>query len=299
MKRVFLLVVTNLAVMLLLGVIVNIVFAFLGVSTTGRQGDLIALLVFAAVFGFGGAFISLLLSKPMAKLMTRARVITGREGVQEAWLVQTVETLARTANVKMPEVAIYEGAPNAFATGASRNSSLVAVSTGLMRGLSQAEVRAVLGHEMAHVANGDMITMTLLQGVLNTFVILLSRIIGTIVDKAVFKNRRGLGIGYFVTYMAVQTILGILASMIAMAYSRHREYRADAGAADYLGSPGDMIAALRRLGGMAPGPLPEAMKSFGINNRRGYAKFFSSHPPIEERIARLQNSTRTTSGYTM
>jgi len=290
MKRIFLFLVTNIAVMLLLSVIFAVLSKVFGLGNIFDEHGInyVSLLIFSAIIGFGGAFISLLMSKPMAKWMVRAKTITGREGAQEAWLVQTVEALARNASVKTPEVAIYDGAPNAFATGAFRNSALVAVSTGLMQNLSQAEVRAVLGHEMAHVANGDMVTMTLLQGVLNTFVIAISFVIGFFVDRVLLKNKRGFGIGFFLVRILAQIVLGIFAMMILMAYSRRREYRADAGSAEYLGSPSDMVSALRRLGGMKPGVLPEAMKSFGINDKKDFVKLFSSHPPIEERIAHLE-----------
>jgi heat shock protein HtpX len=280
MKRIFLFVVTNLALMIVLGLVCEV----LGVnkSTTGQ------LVAFALVFGMGGALISLLLSKTIAKWSTGARQIKGNEGETEAWLVRTVEQLAHQANIGMPEVAIYDGAPNAFATGAFRNKALVAVSTGLLHGMSRNEIRAVLGHEVGHVANGDMVTMTLLQGILNAAVLLLSRLIGLAVDRAVFGTRRGVGLGYYLTYMVMQILMGILASLIVMAYSRRREYAADASSAAYLGSPTDMIAALQRLGGMEPGELPASMKAFGINGKPNWAHLLSSHPPIESRIAHLR-----------
>lgn len=279
MKRVFLFVATNFAVMLVFW----FVCTFLGIDPASTTG----LVAFALFFGMGGSIISLLLSKKMAIWSTRARVINGSEGEVEGWLVRSVEQLALQAGIGMPEVAIYDGAANAFATGASRNKSLVAVSTGLMQSMSRAEVNAVLGHEVAHIANGDMVTMTLLQGVLNAVVLLLSRVIGAMVDRAVFGNRRGLGIGYYLTRMVMQALLGLLASMIVMGYSRRREYAADASAARYLGSPRDMIAALQRLGGGEPGELPESIRAMGINGRKGWAHLFSTHPSLEERIERL------------
>jgi heat shock protein HtpX len=283
MKRIVLFVVTNLALM----VVLSIVCAVLGVdqSTTG------GLLAFALVFGMGGAFVSLLMSKWVAKWTTGARVIDGSEGEQARWLVQTVEELARQAGVRTPEVAVYPGDPNAFATGAFRNHALVAVSTGLLEGMSRQEVRAVLGHELGHVANGDMVTMTLLQGVLNAAVLVLARVIGVTVDRAVFGTKRGVGLGYYLTYFAMQFLLGILASMIVMAYSRRREFAADASSARYLGSPSDMIRALQRLGGLTPGELPASMKAFGISAKGSWSLLFASHPPLEDRVKRLQQST--------
>ena len=283
MKRIFLFVVTNLALM----VVLSVVCGLLGVD----QGTFMGLLAFALIFGMGGAFISLLLSKPMAKWSTRAKTIDGREGETEGWLIRTVEQLARQANISMPEVAVYPGDPNAFATGAFRNRALVAVSTGLLNSMRPAEIRAVLSHEIGHVASGDMVTMTLLQGVLNAAVFLLARVIGMVVDGALSSDnrRRGPGIGYHLTRIVMQMVLGILASMVVMAYSRRREYAADAIAAHYLGSPTDMIAALQRLGGLVPGQLPDSMKAFGIGSRGNLATLLSSHPPLEARIERLRN----------
>ncbi|NLF22028.1 MAG: protease HtpX [Lentisphaerae bacterium] len=280
MKRIFLFIVTNLALMLVLSTVCTV----LGVDSTTTTG----LLVFALIFGMGGAVISLLLSKQMAKWTTGARTIDGTEGETQGWLVRTVEQLAGQAGIGMPEVAVYPGAANAFATGAFRNRALVAVSTGLLESMPRAEVRAVLGHEIGHVANGDMVTMTLLQGVLNAAVLLLSRVIGVAVDRTVFGTRRGVGLGYVLTRLAMQILLGILASMVVMAYSRRREYAADASSARYLGSASDMIAALQRLGGLVPGELPASMKAFGINAKPGWAHLFSSHPPMEARIERLR-----------
>jgi heat shock protein HtpX len=199
-----------------------------------------------------------------------------------------VHRLADKANIGHPEVAVFEGAPNAFATGAFKNSSLVAVSTGLLQTMNREEVEAVLGHEIAHIANGDMVTLTLIQGVVNTFVVFLSRIVGYLVDRAVFKTERGTGPGYFITVMVSQIVFGILASVIVMWFSRQREFRADAGSADLLGRPGPMVAALKRLGGLEPGELPKSMAASGINDKPGFMSLFSSHPPIEERIAALQ-----------
>jgi heat shock protein HtpX len=286
MKRIVLFLATNIAVVLVLSVILKL----LGLDQAGYAGASYGqLLVFSAVVGFTGAIISLLMSKPMAKWSTGAQVITQPSNEAEAWLVSTVQRLAQKAGIGMPEVAVYEGEPNAFATGAFRNSSLVAVSTGLLQSMNKEEVEAVLAHEVAHVANGDMVTLTLIQGVVNTFVIFLSRVIGSIVDRAIFKSERGNGPGYFITVIVLQMVLGILASMIVAWFSRHREFRADAGSAQYLGSPSPMVNALRRLGGVEPGTLPEAMKAFGITDRPGWMALFSSHPPIESRIAALQS----------
>jgi len=224
----------------------------------------------------------------MAKWSTGARVIDTPQNQAEAWLVETVRRLATTAGIGMPEVAIYEGEPNAFATGAFKNSALVAVSTGLLQSMNKEEVEAVLGHEVAHVANGDMVTLTLIQGVVNTFVVFLSRIVGTIVDRAIFKTERGTGPGYFITVIVCQIVFGILASIVVAWFSRQREFRADAGAAKYLGTPVPMVNALKRLGGLEPGTLPQSMQASGITDKPGWAALFSSHPPIETRIAALQ-----------
>jgi len=240
--------------------------------------------------GFGGSFISLLISKQIALWSTGAHVIKSPEGAHERWLVDTVRRLADKANIGMPEVAVYEGAPNAFATGAFKNSALVAVSTGLLESMSREEVEAVLGHEITHVSNGDMVTLTLIQGVLNTFVYFLSRVVGFIVDKAVFRTERGIGPGFYITVFVSQIVFGILASVIVMWFSR-REFRADAGSARLLGTPQPMIAALSRLGGLQPGALPQSMVASGISGAPGWAALFSSHPPIEERIAALQGRT--------
>ena len=286
MKRVLLLVATNVAVMLLLSLVASV----LGVDRVLTENgiDFTTLLIFSALFGFGGAFISLLISKPMAKWSTGAKVIDGSEGSTEYWLVDTVRRLAQRANIGMPDVAVYEGEPNAFATGAFKNSALVAVSTGLLQSMRREEVEAVLGHEIGHVANGDMVTLTLIQGVVNTFVVFLSRIIGYFVDKVIFRTERGTGPGFFITVLVSQIVLGILASMIVAWFSRQREFRADESSATLLGSPQPMIAALSRLGGLVPGALPESFKASGISDKPGFMALLSTHPPIEQRIAALQ-----------
>jgi len=289
MKRILLFIATNLAVVLLLSVIASV----LGVDRFLTQNglDLQSLLWFSLLMGFGGSFISLLISKQIALWSTGARVIKEPEGAHEQWLVATVRRLADKANIGMPEVAVYEGAPNAFATGAFKNSALVAVSTGLLESMSREEVEAVLGHEITHVSNGDMVTLTLIQGVLNTFVFFLSRVVGFIVDKTVFRTERGIGPGYYITVMVSQIVFGILASVIVMWFSRRREFRADAGSARLLGTPQPMIGALMRLGGMQPGALPQSIATAGVNGAPGWASLFSSHPPIEERIRALQART--------
>jgi heat shock protein HtpX len=290
MKRIVLFLVTNIAVLLVLTIIMQ-VFG-IGQYLTEQGIDYSALLVFSAVIGFVGSIISLLISKPMAKWSTGAHVIDTPQNETERWLVTTVKHLADRAQIGMPDVAIYEGAPNAFATGAFKNSALVAVSTGLLGSMNQEEVEAVLGHEIAHVANGDMVTLTLIQGVVNTFVIFLSRVAGFFVDRVIFKNERGIGPGFFITSIVFQIVLGILASMIVAWFSRRREFRADAGSAQYLGSSRPMVNALARLGGIEPGALPEAIRTMGINDRPGWMALFSTHPPIEQRIAALQASGR-------
>jgi heat shock protein HtpX len=248
-----------------------------------------ALAGFSLVMGFGGAIISLLISKPMAKFSTGARVISQPQNADEAWIVQTVERFANQANIGMPEVAIFEGEPNAFATGAFKNSALVAVSTGLLRNMTREEVEAVIGHEVAHIANGDMVTMTLIQGVMNTFVVFLSRVIGYMVDSFLRKGdneNSGPGMGYYITTIVMDILLGVLAAMIVAWFSRQREFRADAGAAQMMGRKQPMINALARLGGVTAGELPKTMQAMGIAG--GLGKWFSTHPPIEERIAALQ-----------
>ena len=290
MKRVLLFLATNLAVILVLGIAASV----LGVNRflTAEGLDLGMLLGFAALIGFGGAFISLLISKPMAKWSTSAQVINDSADPTHRWLVGTVQGFAQKAGIGMPEVAIYDGAPNAFATGAFKNSALVAVSTGLLQSMSRDEVEAVIGHEVAHVANGDMVTLTLIQGVMNTFVVFLSRVIGYFVDRVILKNDRdGVGIGYIVTTIVLDIVLGILAAIIVAWFSRQREYRADAGAAALMGRKQPMINALARLGGLDPGELPKTVSNMGISSRpSGLMALMSSHPPIEDRIRALQQS---------
>jgi heat shock protein HtpX len=291
MKRIFLFIVTNLAVLALLSVVLFIIEQVFGVHLA--QGGTGGLLVFAAIFGFGGALISLALSKWTAKRMMGVRVIVSPQSDLENWLVGTVGRLAAQAHIGMPEVGIFEAEEmNAFATGARRNSALVAVSSGLLRNMSRTQIEAVLGHEISHVANGDMVTLALLQGVLNTFVIFLARIIGGIVDRAVLRNdREGSGIGYFLTTLVAQFVLGILASIIVSWYSRRREFRADRGGADLAGR-GNMIDALQMLKRSQGQPMPPQMQAFGINtgNSDGIMRLFMSHPPLDERIAALQSS---------
>ena len=287
MKRIFLFLATNLAVVVLLSVIINLFGLNRWLAAEGI--DYTGLLMFSAVVGFAGSFISLLMSKTAAKWSTGAHVIDGSEGTREYWLVQTVKQLADKAGIGMPEVAVYEGAPNAFATGAFKNSSLVAVSTGLLQSMSKEEVEAVLGHEIGHVANGDMVTLTLIQGVVNTFVVFLARVVGFFVDKAIFRTERGVGPGFYITVIVCEIVFGILASMIVAWFSRQREFRADAASADLLGSPRPMINALARLGGLEPGALPPAIQTAGITNKpSGIMALFSTHPPVEQRIAALQ-----------
>ena len=289
MKRIVLFIVTNLAVVLVLSVVLRLLGLDTAMSAqTGMNTG--SLLVFSAVIGFGGAIISLLISKPMAKWSTGARVIEQPANEAEAWMVETVRRLATKAGIGMPEVAIYDGEPNAFATGAFRNSALVAVSTGLLQSMNKEEVEAVLGHEIVHVANGDMVTLTLIQGVVNTFVVFFARIIGSIVDRTVFRTERGNGPGYFITVIVAQIVLGILASMIVAWFSRRREFRADAASAQFLGTPSPMVNALRRLGGLEPGVLPQSMAGFGITDKGGIMSLFATHPPIEERIGALQRA---------
>jgi heat shock protein HtpX len=290
MKRIILFIVTNLAVMLVL----SIVLSLLGIGRPGAGGQLQmgSLLAFSLVVGFTGAIISLLMSKPMAKWSTGARVIDAPQNSTEQWLVSTVQGLAQRAGIGMPEVAVYEGEPNAFATGAFKNSALVAVSTGLLQSMNREEVEAVLGHEVAHIANGDMVTMTLIQGVVNTFVVFLARVVGFFVDKVLLKGNnedRGPGIGYMVTVFVCEIVFGLLASIIVAWFSRQREFRADAGSAKLLGSSVPMQHALARLNGMEPGALPQSIAAAGITNRGGWGALFSTHPPFEQRIAALRS----------
>ena len=292
MKRIVLFIATNLAVMLVLGIVTSL----LGVNQfLTRNGlNLPMLLAFSAVVGFTGAIFSLLISKPMAKWSTGARVLESPQNETERWLVETVKRLANKANIGMPEVAIYEGEANAFATGAFKNSALVAVSTGLLESMTHEEIEAVLAHEIAHVTNGDMVTLTLVQGVVNTFVVFLSKIVGYFVDRVVLKNDRdGPGIGYYVTDIACQILFGFLASFIVAWFSRQREFRADAGSAQLMGTPQPMIKALARLGGLAPGELPKSMAASGITDKGGIMALLASHPPMEERIAALQGKRAT------
>ena len=286
MKRIMLFVMTNIAVM----VVVGIVTSLLGVGRyTGTNTG--QLMIFSLVVGFSGAIISLLMSKSMAKMSMGVKIINQPANADEAWIVDTVRKFADKSGIGMPEVGIYEGEPNAFATGAFKNSALVAVSTGLLRGMTREEVEAVIGHEVAHIANGDMVTMTLIQGVMNTFVVFLSRVIGYAVDSFLRKNDEnssGPGIGYYVTTIVLDIVLGFLAAMIVAWFSRQREFRADAGAAQLMGRRQPMINALARLGGMHPAELPKSMAAMGIAG--GIGKLFSTHPPIEERIAALQNA---------
>jgi len=291
MKRIGLFLLTNLAVLMVFGFVMNLLEPWL--RAQGFDINQATMLLFALIFGMGGAIVSLLLSKRMALKSTGARIIERPSSQAERWLIETVERQARSAGIGMPDVAIYEAAePNAFATGASRNKALVAVSTGLLRQMQADEVEAVLAHEVSHVANGDMITMTLLQGVLNTFVLLLSRVLGQIIDRAVFRSERGYGPGYFISVLVLQLVLGILASVIVMAFSRWREFRADAGGARLAGR-GKMIAALERLGrSQQPGQLPETVEAFGVRGRTGpgLKRLLMSHPPLEERIAALRRA---------
>ena len=291
MKRIVLFIATNLAVMLVL----SLVLSLLGVGNPARGStlNLGSLMVFSLVVGFTGSIFSLLISKPMAKWSTGARVIDNPTSSTELWLVNTVRALSERAGIGMPEVAVYEGDANAFATGAFKNSALVAVSTGLLQSMNRDEVEAVLGHEIAHVANGDMVTLTLIQGVVNTFVVFMARVVGFFVDNVLLKNNNreggGRGIGYFVTVMVCEVIFGLLASIIVAWFSRQREFRADAGSAKLLGSPTPMMHALARLGGVQPGELPQSMQALGISGGNGgWGALFATHPPLEQRIAALR-----------
>ena len=292
MMRVFLFAVTNIAILL----VVSVVFRLLGLEGILHQNgvdlNLGSLLVFSAVIGMTGSIVSLLLSKWMAIRATGAHVIAEPRGELESWLVQTVSHHAQAAGIGMPQVAIFPSdAPNAFATGARRDAALVAVSTGLLQRMDRQQVEAVLGHEVSHVANGDMVTLALIQGVLNTFVIFLSRVIGHVVDRVILRNERdGHGIGFFITTIAAQLLLGILATMIVCWFSRRREFRADAGGARLAGRPA-MIGALERLKTPEPQPLPDGLRAFGIRDGKGFSRLFMTHPPLEERIATLQSMT--------
>lgn len=288
MKRIFLFIATNLAVVLVLGIVTRL----LGVDRflTSNGLNLGALLGFALVMGFGGAIISLLMSKTIAKWSSGVRLIDAPQNADEAWIVQTVRGFADKAGIGMPDVGIFEGDPNAFATGAFRDSALVAVSTGLLHNMTREEVEAVIAHEVAHIANGDMVTMTLVQGVMNTFVVFLSRVIGYAVDSFLRKNddeNRGPGMGYYITSIVLDIVLGFVASMVVAWFSRQREFRADAGAAQLMGGRTQpMINALARLGGLHTAELPKGVAALGIAG--GMGQWFSTHPPIEDRIAALQ-----------
>ncbi len=289
-KRVALFIATNLAVILVLSVVLRLLGVDRILDESGAGINYEALLILSLVFGFGGSFISLAISKWMAKRTTGAQVITQPSNATESWLLATVERQARQAGIDTPEVAVYDSPDmNAFATGARRNSALVAVSTGLLNGMPKDEVEAVLAHEVSHVANGDMVTLTLVQGVVNTFVIFFSRIIGHFVDRVILRNEQGYGIGYFAAVITAQLVLGILASTIVMWVSRQREFRADAGSAKLNGRE-PMINALARLERGQPGELPEALQAFGISGggKKRFARLFMSHPPIPERIEALR-----------
>jgi heat shock protein HtpX len=288
MKRIVLFLGTNLAILIVLGIILNITGANRFITEDGL--DIQTLLIFSAIIGFGGSFISLLISKPIAKFTTKAKVIdpSAPGNSREAWLVETVHQLADRAQIGRPEVAIYEGEPNAFATGAFKNNALVAVSTGLLQSMTQEEVTAVLGHEVAHIANGDMVTLTLIQGVLNTFVVFFARVVGYFVDRVLLKNDRGFGIGYYGAVIVTEIIFGILASIIVAWFSRQREFRADEGSARLLQAREPMIKALARLGNLTPGELPRSFEASGISGGKGITSLFATHPPIEQRIAALK-----------
>lgn len=293
MKRIVLYLMTNLAVLVVLSVVMNILGVGRYLHANGL--DIQQLLIFSAVIGFAGSTISLLMSKWMAKTSTGARVIDPHAPASqtEAWLLDTVHQLADRAGIGRPEVAIYDGEPNAFATGAFRNDALVAVSTGLLRSMNEEEVTAVLGHEVAHIANGDMVTLTLIQGVVNTFVIFLARVVGYLVDSVLFRNqdqRSGIGPGYYLTVLVCEILFGILASIIVAWFSRQREFRADAGSAQLLGSGRPMIHALARLGGLQTSDLPKNFEAAGIHGAGGLGALFATHPPIEDRIRALQTS---------
>lgn len=293
MKRVVLFLATNIAILLVLSVTLRLLGVERILDERGTGLDLNALLVFSAVIGFGGAFISLAISKWMAKRSTGARVITQPRNATEQWLLHTVAEQAKKAGIAMPEVAIFDSPEvNAFATGATKNSSLVAVSAGLLNTMTKEEAEAVLAHEVSHIANGDMVTLTLIQGVVNTFVIFLSRVIGHFVDRVVFRTEQGHGPAFWIVSLIAQFVLGILASTIVMWFSRQREYRADAGGAQLAGRR-NMIAALERLQRGQPTALPDELVAFGINNkaRDTYARLFMSHPPLSDRIARLKRMT--------
>ena len=294
MQRIFLFLLTNIAIMVILSITLRILGVESLLAQNGSDLNLNALVIFSGIFGFGGAFVSLAISKWMAKRMTGAKVITNPSSNVEKWLLDTVEKQSKIVGINMPEVAIFPSSQmNAFATGASKNKALVAVSQGLLDTMSQGEVEAVVGHEMSHVANGDMVTLTLIQGVVNTFVIFFSRVIGHVVDRVILKNQRGHGIGYFVTTIFAQIILSILASIIVMYFSRKREYVADTGGADLAGHQ-NMINALKRLGQKEPEALPDQLAAFGIGEKpkTGWRELWSSHPPLEDRIIALEKRAK-------
>jgi len=295
MQRIFLFLLTNIAIMVILSVTLRVLGVESLLAQNGSDLNLNALVIFSGIFGFGGAFISLAISKWMAKRMTGAKVIENPSNNIEKWLLDTVEKQSKIVGIKMPEVAIFPSEQmNAFATGASKNKALVAVSQGLLDSMTQGEIEAVVGHEMSHVANGDMVTLTLIQGVVNTFVIFFSRVIGHVVDRVILKNQRGHGIGYFVTTIFAQIILSILASVIVMYFSRKREYVADTGGADLAGHQ-NMINALKRLGQKEPEALPEQLAAFGIGEKpkTGWRELWSSHPPLEDRIKALEKRAKS------
>ena len=294
MQRIFLFLLTNIAIMVILSVTLRVLGIESLLAENGSDLNLNALVIFSGIFGFGGAFISLAISKWMAKRMTGAIVIESPSNNVEKWLLETVEKQSKIVGITMPEVAIFPSHQmNAFATGASKNKALVAVSQGLLDSMTQGEIEAVVGHEMSHVANGDMVTLTLIQGVVNTFVIFFSRVIGHVVDRVILKNQRGHGIGYFVTTIFAQIVLSILASVIVMYFSRKREYVADTGGADLAGHQ-NMINALKRLGQKEPEALPEQLAAFGIGEKpkTGWRELWSSHPPLEDRIKALEKRVK-------
>ena len=294
MQRIFLFLLTNIAIMVILSVTLRVLGVESLLAENGSDLNLNALVIFSGIFGFGGAFISLAISKWMAKRMTGAKVIENPSSNIEKWLMSIVEKQAAIVGINMPEVAIFPSTQmNAFATGASKNKALVAVSQGLLDSMTKGEIEAVVGHEMSHVANGDMVTLTLIQGVVNTFVIFFSRVIGHVVDRVILKNQRGHGIGYFVTTIFAQIILSVLASVIVMYFSRKREYVADTGGADLAGHQ-NMINALKRLGQKEPEALPEQLAAFGIGEKpkTGWRELWSSHPPLEDRIKALEERAK-------
>ena len=296
MKRIILFIMTNIAIMIVLSITLRLLGVDSLLAENGSDLNIQALVIFSGVIGFGGSIISLLISKWMAKRMTSAVVITQPETNMEKWLIKTVENQARIVGVKTPEVAIFpDMSMNAFATGANKNNALMAVSQGLLDNMTQGEIEAVVGHEMSHIANGDMVTLALIQGVVNTFIVFLSRIVGHLVDRVILKNNQGHGIGYFITVIISQVVLSILASIIVMHFLRKREFVADTGGADLAGHQ-NMIGALKRLGQVEPEALPEQMAAFGINNKNGLMSLFSSHPPIESRIEALEQRAKRLDG---